>query len=125
MRTWNRTAVIVVPKQPFLDWLRSVDETSGEITVEDLAREPTVYLLPETGSDRQAERRLAEVCHEVFEEELNGWYRVPSAWPSDRGKRNFSRWFTYSTNTLLRRRGELGTGGLGDARSFLLCLWGG
>jgi hypothetical protein len=67
MRTWKRTAVVVVPKQPFLDWLQSVDETSAGITSEELAKEPTVYLLPETGSDRQAERRLAEVCREIFE----------------------------------------------------------
>ena len=71
------------------------------LALEDFAKEPTVYLLPETGSERQAERRLAEVCREIFEEELNGWYHAPATWPSDRGKRNFSRWFAYSFYSMI------------------------
>jgi hypothetical protein len=44
----NRSAVIVMPAQPFLDWLHQADPTSAELTLEDLRREPTIYLLPET-----------------------------------------------------------------------------
>jgi hypothetical protein len=101
MRTWNRTAVVVVPKQPFLEWLQSVDEISSTITLEDLAKEPTVYLLPETGSDLQAERRLAEVCHEIFEEELNGWYCAPATMAFRPGQAQFSRWFAYSIHSMI------------------------
>jgi hypothetical protein len=43
----NRSALLVKPGQPFLDWLRRVDPTSAQLTLEDLRREPTIYLLPE------------------------------------------------------------------------------
>jgi hypothetical protein len=46
MITINRTAIVVMPGQPFLDWLHRADPTSGELSLEDLRREPTVYLLP-------------------------------------------------------------------------------
>src|SRR5438132_254234 len=47
MRTVNRSAVVVIPKQPFLDWLRRVDPTGGKLTLADLRRDPSIYLLPE------------------------------------------------------------------------------
>jgi hypothetical protein len=44
MVTLNKSAIIVKPKQPFLDWLHATDPTSRELTLLDLAREPTIYL---------------------------------------------------------------------------------
>ena len=82
MTTINRTAIIVMPGQPFLDWLHGADLTSRELSLEDLRREPTVYLLPECQNEEEARQFLAEVCSEIFEEQLNGWYRVPSSWPA-------------------------------------------
>ena len=46
MNVINRSAVIVMPREPFLKWLQRVDPTSGELTLADLKREPTIYLLP-------------------------------------------------------------------------------
>lgn len=43
----NRSAIVVTPKQPFLDWLQSVDSTSSELASADLGLEPTIYLIPE------------------------------------------------------------------------------
>jgi hypothetical protein len=44
MEMINRSALVVRPGQPFLDWLHRVDRTSVELTLEDLRREPTIYL---------------------------------------------------------------------------------
>ena len=71
-----------MPGQPFLDWLHRVDPTSGELSLEDLRREPTIYLLPECENEEEAREYLEEVCGEIFQKQLNGWYRVPSSWPS-------------------------------------------
>lgn len=97
----NRSAVIVIPGQPFLDWLHRVDATSSEISLEDLRRDPTIYLLPDYDTDEQAERHLRKHCREIFEEHLDGWYRVPSAWPPDRGIRVFKLWFEYHFHSVL------------------------
>lgn len=56
MDTINRSAVIVTPAKPFLDWLHRVDPTSAE-----------------------ARGVLEKDCEEIFENQLDGWFRVPSA----------------------------------------------
>ena len=47
MVTLNRSAIVVKPEQPFLDWLHAADPTSLELTLLNLVREPTIYLIPE------------------------------------------------------------------------------
>lgn len=101
MEAINRSAIVVKPAQPFLDWLHRVDSTSAHLTLEDLRLEPTIYLLPECESEAEAIEYLREVCNEVFEEQLNGWYRVPSAWPSERDLNAFSRWFEFSLHSMI------------------------
>ena len=81
MITINRTAIVVRPGQPFLDWLYRADPTSNELRLEDLRREPTVYLLPECENKQEAREYVEKVCSQIFEEQLGSWYRVPSSWP--------------------------------------------
>ena len=101
MRTWNRTAVVVVPKQPLLDWLHFADATSADVTLKTLSEEPTVYLLAECGSDAEAENLLAKACAQIFGEQLDAWYHAPESWPEDRGIANFRRWFTYRFHSMI------------------------
>ena len=74
----------IKPAQPFLDWLHRVGATSADLTLEDLRLEPTIYLFSECENEDEALEYLREVCNEILEEQLNGWYRVPSAWPRQR-----------------------------------------
>jgi hypothetical protein len=43
---------------------------------------------------------LEEACGEIFEEQLNDWYRVPSSWPSRRDLDAFDRWFEWSFHSV-------------------------
>ena len=79
------------PAQPFLKWLHRVDSTSADLTLDDLRREPTIYLLPECESEEEVLMYLRETSTAIFEEQLNGWYRVPSAWPIERDLNAFGR----------------------------------
>jgi hypothetical protein len=101
MFTLNRAAIVVMPAQPFLDWLHQVDPTSAELTLEDLRREPTIYLLPECENEAAVRRYLRNVCGKIFEEQLDGWYRVPSSWPIRRDLDLFVLWFEYNVHTML------------------------
>jgi hypothetical protein len=101
MNTINRSAVIVMPAQPFLDWLHRVDPTSAELKLEDLRQEPTIYLLPEYDTEEEKRGYLREYCSEIFEEQLDGWYRVPPVWPVDRTFDAFIRWFEFSFHSVL------------------------
>src|SRR5215831_7425629 len=70
----NRSAVVVKPRQRFLDWLHGADPTSPHLTLRDLAREPTLYLLPEWDTEAELEKVLREVCEQIFCEQLAGWF---------------------------------------------------
>ncbi len=101
METINRSALIVTPAKPFLDWLHRVDSTSAEVSLEDLRREATIYLVPEYDSEEEARRFLENYCGEIFEEQLDGWFRVTSAWPVNRSFATFVRWFEYSFHSVI------------------------
>jgi hypothetical protein len=87
--TINRSALVVEPAQLFLDWLHRVDPTSTHLTLDDLRLEPTIYLLPHWDTEDEALQLLAEVSNEIFEEQLNGCYRVPPVWPATRDPKRF------------------------------------
>ncbi|MBC7927966.1 MAG: hypothetical protein H7039_20160 [Bryobacteraceae bacterium] len=101
MATVNRSAVSVKPAQPFLDWLHRVDPSSANLKLEDLQLEPTVYLLPEWEADKDALKHLAEVSEDIFAEQLEGWYRVPSVWPDDRDLNALLRWFDCTFHSMV------------------------
>jgi hypothetical protein len=101
MNTINRSAVVVRPAQPFLDWLHRVDPSNAHLTLDDLRLDPTIYLLPEWESDEEALEKFAEVSAEIFAEQLNGWYRVASVWPQHRDVNTFLRWFDCSFHSMV------------------------
>ena len=101
MTTLNRAPIVVRPDQPFLDRLHRADPTSGGLRLEGLRREPTVYLLPECENEEEVRQCLKEVCGQIFEEQLDRWYRVPSSWPGRRDLENFDRWFEWSFHSVV------------------------
>jgi len=64
-------------------------------------RDAIDYLLPECTNQQEVRERLEEVCGQVFEEQLDGWYRVPSSWPSRRNFDAFDRWFEWSLDSVV------------------------
>jgi hypothetical protein len=68
--TLNRSAVVVKPKQPFLDWLHVADLTSSDLTLRELVLEPTIYLIPECDTPEEVVEVLHELCEEIFVEQL-------------------------------------------------------
>ena len=66
MATLNRSAMVVKPRQAFLDWLHKADATSYKLTLEDVSREPTIYLIPECDTGAEVEEALRERCEEIF-----------------------------------------------------------
>lgn len=83
----NRPALIVIPRQPFLDWLHMADPTSHQLTLLDLAREPNIYLIPECQTPEDVAEVSHDVCEEIFAEQLDGWYRDTASWPEMTGTR--------------------------------------
>ena len=97
----NRSAITVVPAQPFLDWLRGADPTASAISLTELQSEATTYLVPEIADDRHAERVLKKHFDAIFTRELEGWYRDTSTWPKKRSLAMFNSWFEVSIQSVV------------------------
>ena len=93
----NRTALIVCPGQPYIDWAKSLPGSDGIVPTID--GEHTVYLVEEIDDDRHLERVLKRVYAEIFERELFNWYIDESAWPQKRTFSMFKQWFSIDYHT--------------------------
>jgi hypothetical protein len=94
----NRGALIVRPKQPYLDWAATLD---GSGVVPDVTGEQTVYLIPSFEDDDEAERILKKVYAEIFERELDGWHTDETAWPQNRTLAMFKKWFQVELHSVV------------------------
>jgi hypothetical protein len=101
MATLNRSAVVVKPKQPLLDWLHAADPTSQDLSLRDLVREPTIYLFPECDTQAELDDALRERCEEIFTQQLAGWFNDETTWPQDRALEVFRRWFDFQYHSML------------------------
>jgi len=90
----NRSAVIVKPRQPYLEWARQDDaEGLAESVFEGLHEEPSVYLLPEYEDPATQQEVLAEFWPGLFEAMLEGWVTDEAYWPKKRTFEIFQEWF--------------------------------
>jgi len=97
--TINRCVVVVRPKQPFIDWAAALPDADDVLpTVEG---EGTVYLIPSIGYPDDADRFLAELFGDIFDEELWAWHRARADWPANRDFRMFKEWFTIEVHSLV------------------------
>jgi hypothetical protein len=89
----NRAVIILRPKEPYIDWVRSADDESKHITAEEIAAEPNVYLVDDYEMAGERDDLMANNYREMFEAELNGWLIDKSAWPKKRDLETFKEWF--------------------------------
>ena len=71
------------------------------MTLTDLGDDPSIYLLPECDVEYELEECFKEVCGEIFEDQLDGWYRAQDRWPEDRSLEIFQLWFDYRLHLIL------------------------
>jgi hypothetical protein len=89
----NRSVLVVRPRQPYLDWVHSLDEEGKKFTLDDLQRDCTALLVPSVESDDHQDEIVAEIYEEVFEHELWSWMQDPAVWPRKRDLATFQAWF--------------------------------
>ena len=88
MKTVNRMAAIVAPKEPFFDWSRSIYGEEADECGEDVFR--SVFLLPERS---KIETALRAVYADIFNVMLSGSVNDSDLWPEKRDLRTFKKWF--------------------------------
>jgi hypothetical protein len=101
MNEVNRSALIVKPKQPFVDWLKFVDPTDDKITVENVNDDSPLYLIPECGSKQEFEDWMTQNFEFIFEEQLNDWFTDERVWPQNRTLDVFHQWFDCRLHSLV------------------------
>ncbi len=93
MQEVNRSAMIVTAKQPFWDWLVSIDSSDSRLTLDDVNREPVIYLIAECESDEDFAGWIDGHFDEIFQEQLTGWWTDERSWPKKRTLELFRNWF--------------------------------
>ena len=94
----NRSAILVRPRQPYLDWAASLGDAD---LLPDPDDERTVYLVPSFEDDEQAEEVLARCYETIFENELFGWHTESEDWPQDRSLDLFQDWFDIEMDSVV------------------------
>lgn len=88
----NRSVLIVKAKEPFQQWLRSLPDPE-DASLAEINEDNSVYLIPEYEDDSEKEKVLKLVYGEIFEEQLDDWWRDEKDWPKDRNLTLFKKWF--------------------------------
>ncbi|MBZ9558188.1 MULTISPECIES: hypothetical protein [Modicisalibacter] len=83
MKLLNRSALSVKPTQAFVDWVNSLEPTVGEddLTLDDVDRESTVYLIPEMDTPEALQAYVRERYMDILENELRAWEEDTRQWP--------------------------------------------
>ncbi len=99
MHSINRTAVIIKPKQPFLDWLNSIPGDDIDYSLEQISTDNLAFLIPEYDSPEGSMNYIRKKYSQIFEWELWGWIRAEELWPKNRTWKMFQEWFGIEINS--------------------------
>jgi hypothetical protein len=94
----RRSALVIKPKKPFLDWLISID---GDNKTIDLISDQDVYLLPDFDEIRQLENWLKKNFDQIFCDQMNNWYIDETLWVQKRTFKTFKDWFDFTLHTMI------------------------
>ena len=93
MRLINRAIAVIKPRQPFIDWVNSLDGDQPRLTLAQARSDIRMLLIPEP-ERCQGGHRFIELNHAfIFEDELTVWSRDKARWPEPRTLSLFGEWF--------------------------------
>ncbi len=98
----NRAAVILKYKAPFIKWVNDADPYKDDpgITLESANQDRTVYLILESDAEK-LEEWVSLNFKQLFENELEDWYKDESLWPKKRNRKLFYEWFEVNCHSVL------------------------
>src|ERR1043166_2067619 len=95
MGTINRSALILRPKQPFLEWRNTIEAKEGRqsYTLDEFWIDPKLYLVPGFKDKKHVESTVFEEFDLYFIDQLVGCMTVEDEWPKHRTLETFKEWF--------------------------------
>ena len=97
----NKAVALVKLKQPFVDWVNSIEKQYGKLIVEKINKESHVYLIPEYDTQLELEQITQDLYREIFEIEVQSFCRDESFWPKIRNYKNFLDWFDIQAHSMV------------------------
>jgi hypothetical protein len=106
MDTVNRTILIVIAKQPMLDWLHQLPDWTDiedlkDLTLESINEDNAAFLIPEFDTSSKTQRYIEAIKVDLFEEILCGWTTDEALWPKRISNKLFDRWFHAQFHTMV------------------------
>lgn len=95
----NRGLLLVVPKQPYLDWANGLEHHGPEFHLEEGM--PAAYLIPQFGTLEEVDEFIEAAYESIFVEELAAWTGDRDVWPEPRGLERFYEWFSVEYTDLV------------------------
>ena len=96
----NRAAILLKGKQPFVEWINSVNPDSEKIDIDTVNADNIVYLVDEeTGED--PEGWVAQNFEHLMKNELFGWYVDEKVWPKELDIVLFDKWFDVECHSMI------------------------
>ncbi len=92
----DRTALVLVPKQPYLTWVKTLPGADLSLTLEQLRAAPVVFLLPVAERPEEIYGWLQGGCELLFIHMLAAFTQDEIRLPQDRSFQVFSEWFDFS-----------------------------
>ncbi len=88
----NRAAIVLTQKQPFNDWVRSIDPTVNPEEIQ----EPGLYLIPDFETAEEMEEWIKLSWDLLFSDQMNNWYMDEKLWVNNRSLDLFKKYFSYT-----------------------------
>ena len=101
MNMINRAVAVIKPRQPYLDWAKSIPGPADDITLDELRTDCTAILIPDFDDPAEAEAFIAGLAADLFELELDAWDRDPTTWPEERSYGTFREWFDVEIHSIV------------------------
>ena len=97
----NRAVLIVRYKQPFVDWINTVEPNPQQrLKLADANDNNSAYLI-EVEDEEELQGWLTLNGVSLLESELSGWYTESQLWPKDRSITLFNKWCAVELHTLV------------------------
>jgi len=100
MGSINRLAALIIPRDPFLEWMKLRDfPVDAQDCFKEWRDDPNTYLLAE--NVRGSAVILRDNWEVLFESELFAWSTDESSWPPNRSLQMFKEWFEIYLSSLV------------------------
>ena len=97
----NRSVMMLIYKQPFLDWLCSHNpDASKNFTLEDLRFDTDTFLIPKFYDPYELVEWVEKRWRVLFESILFDWTTDESMWPKNRTLEMFREWFIMDIHSI-------------------------